>query len=132
MRISDWSSDVCSSDLFKATDAAEEIQLVGGDAQADRVLAAGRRVRPHRQVGRQALTRGAAVGTQRWQAIGALDAVLRTIGLHTQRGCTQIAVVVERGANQRLQFGRTEEGLPAQAVRIGTRGGSGVLACALA
>src|SRR3546814_1392604 len=49
----------------------------------------------------------------------------------TQRGCTQIAVVVERGANQRLQFGRTEEGLPAQAVRIGTRGGSGVLACAI-
>src|SRR3546814_14888947 len=39
MRISDWSSDVCSSDLVVAEVAGEAGQVVGGVAQAQDLLA---------------------------------------------------------------------------------------------
>src|SRR3546814_9583845 len=34
MRISDWSSDVCSSDLYRADRAAQHLGAIGTDVQA--------------------------------------------------------------------------------------------------
>src|SRR3546814_5371608 len=40
MRISDWSSDVCSSDLLRAVGAGERtLNLLGGDAERRRLVA---------------------------------------------------------------------------------------------
>src|SRR3546814_16250237 len=56
MRISDWSSDVCSSDLGDRHPAKEQYVAVGGDAgrgrRADRYRTSARRVRRH--AGREA------------------------------------------------------------------------------
>src|SRR3546814_10128224 len=78
MRISDWSSDVCSSDLFlrrrRAAGTCLSLALGGDGGAAGRAVAGGPRTRP--RSGRRRLLR-VGLRHQAWQHSGAGRALLR-------------------------------------------------------
>ncbi|CAM5324648.1 hypothetical protein SSTU70S_01194 [Stutzerimonas stutzeri] len=97
----------------EAADAAEGVQLVGY-AQRYVVAALDTRLAGRREVVRQALATATAARIDAGEQLGTLDAVQRAVGLDVQRGLTQVAVVLQRHADQLAQRGVAEELLPAQ------------------
>ncbi|MDT4853780.1 hypothetical protein FQZ97_880580 [compost metagenome] len=94
--------------LAEAAHATEQVQLIGADTEGRRVLAADPGASGLFDVRRQALPAAAAIRAERRQQVGALDAVLRAVGLDIQDGDAQIAVIHQRGLDQLLQ-GRVAE-----------------------
>ncbi|MCY1431161.1 hypothetical protein D9M71_471230 [compost metagenome] len=99
--------------LGQAAHAAEQVQLVGADAQGGRVLAGDARFARLRHVRRDMLAAAAAGGRNRREQVGALNAVLRTVGVEVQRRDAQVAVIDQRGLDQLLQRRVVEELAPA-------------------
>ncbi len=99
--------------LGQAAHAAEQVQLIGADAQGGRVLAGDARFARLRHVRRYALAAAAAGGRNRREQVGALDAVLSAVGVDVQSGNAQVAVVYQRGLDQLLQCRVVEELAPA-------------------
>jgi hypothetical protein len=95
----------------QAAHPTEQVELVGADADGGRVLAgdvaAGLRAR------RNPLTAAAAIGRNGREQVGALDAVLRRVGVDVQRRDAQVAVVFQCDLDQLLQGRVMEKLLPA-------------------
>ncbi len=98
--------------------AAEQVDFVLREAEADLIVAGHFRAPGLRQIGRQALAVAAGIGVDRRQAISTLDAVLGTRSFDIQQRTAQAAVVAQRRIHRAAQVGIDDEGLPVQ--RTGT------------
>ncbi len=99
--------------LGQTAHTAEQVQLIGADAQGGRVLAGDARFAGLRHVRRYALAAAAAGGRNRREQVGTLDAVLRAVSVEVQRRDAQVAVVDQRRLDQLLQCRVMEELAPA-------------------
>jgi hypothetical protein len=97
----------------EAADAPEKIQLVGAEAGIHAVRAAGARIAGGRQVARHPLAHPVTLHADRGKQVGALNAVLRLVGLDVQRRDTQVAVADQGFLHQPLQRRVAEELPPA-------------------
>mgnify|MGYP000455771988 CR=1 FL=1 len=97
----------------QAAYATEQVQLIGTDPEAGRVLAGDSRFAALRQLGRGARTAAAACSRHSGEQISTLDLVLRGIGVDVQGRDTQVTVVHQCGLDQLLQGRVMEKLLPA-------------------
>lgn len=94
--------------IFEALDPAEQVQLVGGDADVGAVLAADGALPRAAEIVRSLLARARAIGRQGRQLGRPLDPVSGLVGLHVEGRDTQIPVVLEGRGDQLLQGGIEE------------------------
>lgn len=98
--------------ILEALDTPEEIKLITGHADAERVLAGNRLFARGGQIGGNALVGGLAGGGNPGHQIRALYLVQAAGTLDVQRGDAQIPVVVQGKLNEPLQVLIGEERLP--------------------
>ena len=98
--------------VLEALDTPEEIKLITGHADAERVLAGNRLFARGGQIGGNALVGGLARGGNPGHQIRALYLVQAAGTLDVQRGDAQIPVVVQSKLNEPLQVLIGEERLP--------------------
>ncbi len=100
--------------IFQALYPSEQIQLVGSDPHLGTVLGTDLLCAGTVQVARGLLATATGANRQRWQLGRTLDTVLRLVALYIQGCQPQIAVVLQRAADQALQRGIAELLLPAE------------------
>lgn len=109
--------------IFEALDPAEQVQLVGGDADVGAVLAADGALPRAAEIVRSLLAGTRAIGRQGRQLGRPLDPVSGLVGLHVEGRDAQIPVVLKSRGDQLLQGGIEELLAP---------GGNGRLPCLVA
>lgn len=90
--------------LLEVAHPAPEIEFPGRDPHPNLILASGQRSSCRAQVGRRACPAAIDAGRNGRKLVGTLDTVSRPRFLNPQHGCLQIAVVLQRLRDQRLEL----------------------------